>query len=397
MTRILIASFAIATMLPAGARAVCPAQNQFAFSFGTAATATLSYAGAYTYTATNGLGQTASFTVSFAANGTATPTTTVGGVATPAIGSLISDGTVANNLLVGAIFPSRTPSITGATRVVATTFTFTAPVRDFAVQINDIDFASNQFRDWMHISGTSSAGTYVPAIATPFGTNNGAGPRTSGSSSLALGPATSPFPQGANEAVGTAASGNNATTGTLSASFVQPVTAVTLRYGNYPLQGTETSTGQQAYGIQRVTFCPMPALSVVKTVAPWSDPQNGTTNPKLIPGGDLIYTITVSNTDSSPVDLDGAVITDPLPAGLTFYNGDIDDGGPLTTNFTFAPGSSGLGLAPANLGYSNNGGASFAYAPAAGYDPAVNALRFAPTGSMAANSSFSVSFRVRLN
>ena len=81
---------------------------------------------------------------------------------------------------------------------------------------------------------------------------------------------------------------------------------------------------------------------------------------------------------------------------MSFYNGDIDDAGPLATNFEFVAGSSGLTFAAADLAYSNNGGASYAYAPAAGYDAAVNAIRLSPQGTMAANSSFSVKFRTRI-
>ena len=379
------------------AHADCPAANRFSFSWGSATAATLRYDTSYNYTATNSLGQSVTFTVSFAVNGTATPNTTVGGFVLPAITTAVTDGTVTNNLVVGATFASRTPSITGATRVVATTLTFPSLVRDLAVQINDIDFSSNQYRDWMYVSGTG-AGTYVPAIITPFATNNGSGAKTSASSSMALGAATTPFNQTANEGIGTAISANNANTGTLTASFVQPVTTATFRYGNYPLTGTETTTGQQAYGIQTVTFCSMPTLTMTKASTPWSDPQNGTTNPKLIPGGDLIYTLTVTNSNASNLaTADLPAITDILPSGITFYNGDIDDGGPLTGNFEFVPGTSGLTLTAGGLTYSNTGGASYGYTPAAGYDTNVQALRFAPGGtSFAANSSFQIRFRARI-
>lgn len=380
------------------AQAACPAQNLYSFSFGTAATATLRYDTSYNYTATNGLGQTQVFSISWAVNGTASPNTTVGGAQTPAISPLITDGTVTNNLLIGAVFGGRTASITGATNVVATTLNFGATrVRDFTVQINDIDFNANQYRDWMYISGTSPAGTYVPSIVTPHGNNNGAGPRTAANSTFALGPATTPFNQTGNEAVGTGTSGNNVNNGTLTASFVQPVASVTLRYGNYPFTAGENTTGQQGYGIQRVTFCEMPTVTAAKTSAPYSDPVNGTTNPKLIPGGDLIYTLTVTNGNQSTLDgVDLPALTDILPTTVTFYNGDIDDGGPLTTNFEFVPGTSGMSLAAGNITYSNNGGATYAYTPAAGYDPNTQALRFAPTGTFAANSSFSIRFRARI-
>ncbi|UVO54953.1 hypothetical protein [Sphingomonas sp. SUN039] len=398
-TAVRLLTLALATGSAMPALADCPAANRFSFSFGTAAAATLRYDSSYSYTATNGLGQSQSFTVSFAVNGTASPNTTVGGVSVPAIGNLITDGTVTNNLVIGAIFGARTTSITGATNVVATTLDFGAGVvvRDLAVQINDIDFAANQYRDWMYVSGTSPAGTYVPSIVTPWSTDNGAGAKTNASSSMALGAATTPFSQTANEGVGTGASANNAATGTLTASFVQPVRSATFRYGNYPFTTGENTTGQQAYGIQTVAFCRLPTLTMTKTSAPWSDPQNGTTNPKLTPGADLIYTLTVTNSnDSNLATADLPAITDVLASTLTYYNGDIDDAGPLTTNFEFVPGTSGVTLTGAGVTYSNNGGSTYAYTPSAGYDTNVNALRFAPGGTFAANTSFQLKFRVRI-
>ncbi len=390
----LVAVMAVASALPA--QAACPAANLYSFSFATATAATLNYANTYSYTATNGLGQTQTFTVSFAINGTSS--TVVGGFQMPNISTMINDGgTTNNNLSIGATFTSRTASITSGTRAIRTILTFGAPIRDLSLQVNDIDFTNNQYRDWLYVQGANGASTYVPSIVTPWSTNNGSGAKTNASSSLALGTATTPFNQTSSEAIGTGTSGNNSNTGTLTASFVQPVTSATLTYGNYPLQAGETVTGQQAYGIQTVTFCALPTLTVAKTSAPYSDPQNGTTNPKLIPGGDLIYTLTVTNSNASNLDgVDLPALADVLPSTVTFYNGDIDDAGPLTTNFEFVPGTSGLSLAAGNITYSNNGGTSYAYTPAAGYDTAVNALRFAPTGTFVANSSFSIRFRTRI-
>ena len=376
------------------AAASCPAANQFNFSFATATAATLSYAGTTTYTATNSLGQSQTFTVSFATNGMSS--TLVNSTQMPNISTMINDGgTTNNNLVIGGVFSSRTASITSGVRTITTTLTFAAAVRDLTIQVNDIDFTTNQYRDWLYVSGANGVSTYVPGIVTPWSMDNGAGAKTNASSSLALGAATTPFSQSASEAIGTGASANNSNTGTLTASLVQPVTSASLAYGNYPLQSGETTTGQQAYGIQTVSFCPMPNLTVTKTSAPWSDPINGTTRPKMIPGGDVIYTLTVANANTSPIDLTTTTLTDALPAGVTFYNGDIDDAGPLTTNFAFTPGSSGLTLGTANITYFNAANGSIT--PAAGYDALVKSLKYSPIGTMAANSSFSIQFRARIN
>jgi len=378
----------------APAFAACPAANQYSFLFGSQAAATLNYASSYTYTATNPSAQSLNFTVSFLTNGLSS--SVIAGNQMPAISTLINDDNASNFLVVGGVFAGRTADVSTNTRVVVTTLTFPTPVRDVTITASDIDFTTNQFRDWFMAVGRNGASSYVPAIVTPFGQANTSGPFTNASSSLSLGPVATPLPVTAAQALGNGTSGNNANTGNVTLSFAQPVTSVELRYGNYPLQAGETTTGQQGIGIKGVSFCPMPQLTLTKSIAPWSDPANGTVSPKLIPAGDLIYTLTVANANTSPVDLSSAVVTDPLPPEITFYNGDIDDGGPLTTNIEFVPGTTGLTLGAGNVAYSNNAGATFGYTPSTGYDAAVNALRFAPTGSMAANSSFTLRFRARI-
>jgi uncharacterized repeat protein (TIGR01451 family) len=374
--------------------AACSAANQYNFNFSSQAATTLAYGSNYNYTATSTALGTQAFNVAFSQFNLTS--TTVGGEVRPNLSASHNGGGTAIALVVGGVLPSRTATITANTRVMVTTFTFTPAVRDVSLVMHDVDFGADQFRDWIHIIGRNGATTYVPRLTTPFGQINGTGPFTNASSSLKLGPqATSPA-AAIDQAVGTGTSGNNSTTGNLDLSFPEPVTSVQIRYGNFPLTGTETTTGQQAFAISTVSWCPMPVVTMTKTSAPFSDPQNGTTNPKLIPGGDLIYTLTVNNSNSSPVDASTLVLTDPLPAAVTFYNGDIDDAGPLTTNYEFNAGASTLTFGAANLTYSNNGGSTYAYPPAAGYDPAVNAIRLAPQGTMAANSNFSLKFRARI-
>jgi uncharacterized repeat protein (TIGR01451 family) len=380
---------------PGTAWASCSAANRYNFSFATQAAATLNYANTYSYTATSTALGNQTFTVNWLTNGMSS--TVAGGQQMPAITGLITDGVVARNLVVGGIFTGRTANVSANARVVVTRFNFATPIRDFTIQVNDVDFTSNQFRDWLQVNGINGASNYDPALSTPFGTNNSVpGPHSNASSSQLVGATATPLSLTVRQSGGTSSSANNATTGTISAIFAQPVTRVEIRYGNYPLTGSETATGQQGIGIQSISYCPMPALTVTKAAASFS--TNGADPNRFnVPGADVIYTLTVSNSNSSPVDMGTMVLTDPLPAAMSFYNGDIDDTGPLATNFEFVPGASGLSLAASNLAYSNNGGTSYAYAPAPGYDTAVNAIRLSPQGSMAANSSFSIRFRTRVN
>lgn len=240
-----IAALLLALVIASPAHADCDAANTYRYDFGSQAATTLSYTGSYTYTATNGAGATRGFTTSFGANGLST--SIAGGVQLPAINALIGSAAGGRTLVVGGQFTARTADISTGTRVIGTTLTFAQPVRDLALTVHDIDFTANQYRDWFMITGTGGGVTYVPALSTPFGSNNGAGPRAATGSSLTLGQATTPYALTAAQAVGTAVSPNtNSTTGEIAISFAQPVTSITLRYGNYPLTGTETTTGQQA-------------------------------------------------------------------------------------------------------------------------------------------------------
>lgn len=378
------------------AQTSCTAANQFRYDFTTAAAQTLNYATTYNWNATNTLAQTQAFSLSFQTFNLTS--SVVAGVQMPAVTNIVNDGAPAtgNNLVIGGIFAGRTATITANTRVIATTFTFATPVREFTVQANDVDFASNQYRDWMHIQGANGANTYTGVISTPFGTNNGTGAKTNAGSTIQLGASTTPLTVGVNEGIGNATAPNTDNSGTMTAVFAQPVTSVTLRYGNSNQSTGGGTTGQQAYGIQWIRFCPMPAIAIAKTSAPVA---TGGTDPNRfnIPGADVDYTITVSNTGGSTIDINTALIADVLPSNVTFFNGDIDTVTAGTQNFVFTPGTSGLTLAAGNIAYSNNGGSTYAYAPAAGYDAAVDAVRFLPQGTMAANSSFTIRFRTRIN
>jgi len=397
MYRGLIGFFGLSCAATAQA-ATCPTSNQYSYSFATSAATTLDYAQSYTYTANSPALGNQNFVVNWPViNGTSS--TVVAGVQMPRLDTLVNDGnpTTATNLIVGMVLSGRTADITTGTRVIVTRLTFPTAIHSFTIQLNDIDFNANQFRDWIHINGSNGASIYTPSISTPVGMNNGTGAKSAAGSTINLGAATTPFNQTDREAIGNANASNTDDTGTLTAVFPQPVTQVEIRYGNNGVSPGGTATSQQAYGIQRVSWCPMPNVTVAKSSAPYNDPLNGTTNPKLIPGGDLLYTLTVTNSNASAL-VAGELpqLSDILPAGVTFYNGDIDDGGPLTTNFEFVPGTSGLTLAGSGITYSNNGGSTYAYTPAAGYDAAVTALRFAPTGTFNANSSFQIRFRTRI-
>lgn len=376
----------LAASLPGGAaHAACDAANQFSFTYASRPAATLAYGTTYTYTATNGGGATRSFTVNVAQNGLTS--TQVASTQMPAIGTLVTGATAtANTLVFGGTFSGRTASMAGTTRVITMTVTFAQPVRDFTLTAYDIDFTADQFRDWVQVTGSNGTSTFTPVLSTPWGTGNATGQaRTNASSSLTAGSTTTPLSLTAAQVAGSGSSGNNSDTGNLTVAFAQPVTSITFKYGNYSLTTGESNTGQQAIGIGGFSFCPMPNIAVAKTSAPVS----GALGAYNLPGNDVLYTLTVTNTGGSPVDAGTIVLTDVLPARMTFRNSAVD--GTTTLPVKLVAGG-GTTLAAAGIAYRKAGDTAFTYVPAAGYDTQVDAIRITPSGSLAANSTAQFQF-----
>jgi trimeric autotransporter adhesin len=147
-----------------------------------------------------------------------------------------------------------------------------------------------------------------------------------------------------------------------------------------------------------------PALAVTKTSLPFSDPSNGTTNPKLIPGGITEYTISATAPASYSVSAGTVVIVDATPANTDLVVTDIGGAGSGPTAFNagtsgMAYSFSGLGNAGDDIDFSNNGGTSWTYAPTAngnGVDPAVTHVRLRPRLTMAAGSTIAFRLRYRI-
>lgn len=383
--------------------AACDAQNSFKLDWDTKSTGAVSKTVPVNYAVTNAAGASTTVTLSFAGD-TANFTTinfggTTGTVSTPYIGIANFGGLASSTektLSVGTRFDTFQSNISSNIDVLVTNFAFSTPVRDIQFTVLDIDYAASAFRDWLKITGAGPGGTFIPTISSPYGRNNVSNPGQTLPGVVVIGPYTSSAPNAANsEVVGNGNSNSNQNYGNISVSFAQPVTSVQLRYANGPAAYISGTPNKQAISIHDISFCPMPNLALAKSATPLvsaaGDPARFNA-----PGSDVLYTLTVSNTGGSPVDPNTIVLDDALPTKVLFFNGDIDGAGPLTTNFEFVAGSSGLTLGTGNLAYSNNGGSSFSYSPVSGYDTAVNAVRLRPQGMMAANSSFTVRFRAQI-
>ncbi len=140
-------------------------------------------------------------------------------------------------------------------------------------------------------------------------------------------------------------------------------------------------------------------LVIEKTSAVISDPVNGTTNPKLIPGAIVEYTVSVRNVGTGAVDASSIVILDVMPADMAFAVG---------TPVTFTNGTPTSGLNTFNAAtmvtYSSAAGGvtPYTYTPTGTFDGNVRGIRIRPTGTMAAATSatsqpsFTIRFRAQV-
>ncbi|WP_296721060.1 CshA/CshB family fibrillar adhesin-related protein [Erythrobacter sp.] len=140
-------------------------------------------------------------------------------------------------------------------------------------------------------------------------------------------------------------------------------------------------------------------LEVDKTSVVISDPVNGTTNPKAIPGAIVEYSITIRNVGRRSVDSSSIVIIDDMPADMAFSTG---------TPVTFQDGSPESGLNAFNAAtmvrFSSASGTAgpFTYTPNGAFDPNVRTIRIAPAGTMDRSGgasdqpSFTIRFRARV-
>ena len=148
-------------------------------------------------------------------------------------------------------------------------------------------------------------------------------------------------------------------------------------------------------------------LLVSKTSTTYSDPVNTTTNPKAIPGATMIYTITVTNIGTGPVDAGSIQIIDPIPTGTTFVAGNFDGSTTGPIKFTNGSPTSGMTLTfnPGNEAIDDVDFATNAGVPvwgAASTAIPIRNIRIRPQGAMNASASapypsFTVQFKVTIN
>ncbi len=167
-------------------------------------------------------------------------------------------------------------------------------------------------------------------------------------------------------------------TGTLTntAKVITPASGV-----SDPTDLSRTGAGNNS-ATDSDTITAVPNVALAKSVSP---------SGSQIPGTDLGYTITFTNTGGLTAQT--LVIKDPIPSSTDFKVGSV------TTNL----GTTGLTVV---IAYSNNGGTTFVYTPvsggggaAAGYDRNVTNIRWTFTGNLSPtspNNTGSVGFTAKI-
>lgn len=168
--------------------------------------------------------------------------------------------------------------------------------------------------------------------------------------------------------------------------------------GGVPTGGTLSPATDSA----TVTITPgTAALDVQKTMTVFDPLAEGL---YAVPGNDVLYTITVTNTGTGSVDTDTIFLVDALPDEVDFFNGDVNGVG--TGRIMFTESGTALSFDPfLDVTFSDAtvrpiDGSDCNYVPINGYDPDVRFLCFAPKGILNAASPdpvFQLTFRVRLN
>lgn len=184
---------------------------------------------------------------------------------------------------------------------------------------------------------------------------------------------------------------------------------VASRHANFQLRFTQTGGSGAPFDFWHLDdVCletrPLPALRIAKVSQTIFDPINGTSSPFAIPGSIAQYTISVTNEGAGDVDAGTLLIEDILSENVELF---VDTSSADPIRFVDGAVPSGLSYtyATAVTFSANPGGAEpFDHSPApdaAGFDPAITAVRIQPSGTMSgasagADPSFQLVLQVRV-
>ncbi|HMO74812.1 MAG TPA: proprotein convertase P-domain-containing protein [Sphingopyxis sp.] len=239
------------------------------------------------------------------------------GIGTMSVNMAISGGAFLNNATFGGQAPTRQNVVTGGLSpaqysifqlvdftsqagTVTSTFTLPTAVPGAQFRLFDIDYAAGQFADRVTVTGSNGGIPVYPTL-------------TNGTANYVVG----------NSAYGDILSADGEAGGNVVVTFSAPVDTIVVEYGSHSL--APANPGQQGMSIHDISFCrPTTNLAITKTSSIVSDPVNGTTNPKAIPGATMRYCILVTNTGGATAT--AIAISDSLPATVAFVPGSLRSG-----------------------------------------------------------------------
>lgn len=135
------------------------------------------------------------------------------------------------------------------------------------------------------------------------------------------------------------------------------------------------------FGITTSVSAASVVLNLTQQIVTLSDPLNGTTNPKGIPGSVRSVKLTVQNTKDAP-DSNSLSFTFPINANLDLFVGNLSGGNP----YIFTDGSPTCGISPNAISYFDaSGNPMTPVGDANGYASGVRQIKMTFTGQLYTN------------
>lgn len=192
--------------------------------------------------------------------------------------------------------------------------------------------------------------------------------------------------------------------GTTLAGNLLALTSITMNNGATLFGRVLARTGTVTLEANAISLPPL--FTIRKTLVVSSDPVNEITDPKAIPGSEIIYTTVVTNSGFGVADNNSTVLTDPIPADMSLCVSTLCSDPPVGFSCSALP-ACGLAYTYAtDVTYSNQvgGGPPYTYAvlpDGAGYDPEVTGVRINPSGifngaSGGNNPSFNITLKMKV-
>lgn len=239
--------------------------------------------------------------------------------------TVTNPGTFLNQAAYGGQSPTRQNVVTGGyapaqysimelvdlpnrTAEVTTTIALGTAVPGAQFRIFDVDYSAGQFADKVTVTGYYNGTAVLPTL-------------TNGVTNYVT----------SNTAIGDATSADNSANGNVVVTFSAPIDTIVIAYGNDTT--APTNPGQQAVTLHDITFCsPQGGMALSKISSVVSDPVNGATNPKAIPGAVIEYCLLMTGTGSA--NLTGVTASDPIPSTVTYVPGSMRSGTSCSTATT---------------------------------------------------------------